>query len=249
MPYAHLSNIANEDANKGLLGKLAVLKLNGGLGTTMGCIGPKSAIEVRDGLTFLDLTVRQIQVLSRFCSYWCLISLSLFQYLNQKHDVGVPLILMNSFNTDSETSKIIQKYSGHGVSIKTFNQSRFPRILKESLTPMPSSYDSNIGLVRFSLDFNYNLIHQWYPPGHGDLFESLNNSGVLDQLLAEGKEYLFVSNVDNLGATVDTSKSPFENTRFTHLIRNPSTHDGYQLRVHHGSHRQNHGRHQGWNFD
>jgi UDP-N-acetylglucosamine pyrophosphorylase len=44
------------------MNKLAVLKLNGGLGTTMGCVGPKSAIEVRDGMTFLDLTVRQIEV-------------------------------------------------------------------------------------------------------------------------------------------------------------------------------------------
>lgn len=44
------------------LEKLAVLKLNGGLGTTMGCVGPKSAIEVRDGMTFLDLSVRQIEV-------------------------------------------------------------------------------------------------------------------------------------------------------------------------------------------
>ncbi len=43
----------------------------------------------------------------------------------------------------------------------------------------------------------------WYPPGHGDLFESLENSGTLDSLLAEGKEYLFISNIDNLGATVD----------------------------------------------
>jgi UDP-N-acetylglucosamine pyrophosphorylase len=39
-----------------------VLKLNGGLGTTMGCIGPKSVIEVREGMTFLDLSVRQIEV-------------------------------------------------------------------------------------------------------------------------------------------------------------------------------------------
>lgn len=44
------------------LSKLAVLKLNGGLGTTMGCVGPKSAIEVRDGMTFLDLIVKQIEV-------------------------------------------------------------------------------------------------------------------------------------------------------------------------------------------
>lgn len=46
---------------KSALTLLTVLKLNGGLGTTMGCVGPKSAIEVRDGLTFLDLTVRQIE--------------------------------------------------------------------------------------------------------------------------------------------------------------------------------------------
>jgi UTP--glucose-1-phosphate uridylyltransferase len=45
------------------LEKLAVLKLNGGLGTTMGLAGtPKSAIEVREGMTFLDLSVRQIEV-------------------------------------------------------------------------------------------------------------------------------------------------------------------------------------------
>lgn len=44
------------------LNKLAVLKLNGGLGTSMGCVGPKSAISVRSDLTFLDLCVRQIEV-------------------------------------------------------------------------------------------------------------------------------------------------------------------------------------------
>jgi UTP--glucose-1-phosphate uridylyltransferase len=44
------------------LDKLVVLKLNGGLGTSMGCVGPKSIIEVREGNTFLDLAVRQIEV-------------------------------------------------------------------------------------------------------------------------------------------------------------------------------------------
>ena len=39
-----------------------ILKLNGGLGTTLGCEGPKSAIEVRQDLSFLDLTVRQVEV-------------------------------------------------------------------------------------------------------------------------------------------------------------------------------------------
>jgi UDP-N-acetylglucosamine pyrophosphorylase len=58
VPYASMAEV-NSTAD---LEKLAVLKLNGGLGTTMGCVGPKSAIEVRDGMTFLDLSVRQIEV-------------------------------------------------------------------------------------------------------------------------------------------------------------------------------------------
>lgn len=47
-----------------MLQKLVVVKLNGGLGTSMGCHGPKSVITVRNNLTFLDLTVQQIEVSS-----------------------------------------------------------------------------------------------------------------------------------------------------------------------------------------
>ena len=103
---------------KALLEKLVVVKLNGGLGTTMGCNGPKSAITVRDGLTFLDITVQQIEE------------------LNKKYDTNVPLVLMNSFNTDEETHKLIQKYGKVRVEILTFNQSCFPRINKETLLPI-----------------------------------------------------------------------------------------------------------------
>ena len=45
----------------------------------------------------------------------------------------------------------------------------------------------------------------WYPPGHGDLYSSLDQSGLLNDLLAQGKDILFISNIDNLGATVDTN--------------------------------------------
>ncbi|KNE54508.1 hypothetical protein AMAG_00479 [Allomyces macrogynus ATCC 38327] len=150
VPYAKLPACPNTDEAR-LLSKLAVLKLNGGLGTTMGCVGPKSAIEVT-----------------------------------------VPPISMNSFNTDDETKRIVQKHIGHQLSILTFNQSRFPRISKDSLLPCPNHPDEDAALGNY------------YPPGHGDLFESLENSGLLDQLIAQGKEWIFVSNVDNLGATVDT---------------------------------------------
>ena len=50
---------------KEFLSKLVVVKLNGGLGTSMGCTGPKSLISVRSGLNFLDLTVQQIEHLNK----------------------------------------------------------------------------------------------------------------------------------------------------------------------------------------
>ena len=56
--------------------------------------------------------------------------------LNKQYDADVPLVLMNSFNTDEETHKIIKKYAGFRVRILTFNQSRYPRINKESLMPV-----------------------------------------------------------------------------------------------------------------
>lgn len=55
---------------KDLLSKLVVLKLNGGLGTSMGCVGPKSLIQVRNDATFLDLTVQQIEVLQLIILYF-----------------------------------------------------------------------------------------------------------------------------------------------------------------------------------
>ncbi|OBT67554.1 UTP-glucose-1-phosphate uridylyltransferase [Pseudogymnoascus sp. 23342-1-I1] len=164
------NDLANSESVS-FLNKLAVLKLNGGLGTSMGCVGPKSVIEVRDGMSFLDLSVRQIE------------------YLNRTYKVNVPFVLMNSFNTDSDTENIIKKYEGHSIDIMTFNQSRYPRVLKDSLLPVPKSFDSSIT--------------DWYPPGHGDVFESLYNSGILDKLIARGVEIVFLSNVDNLGAVVD----------------------------------------------
>ncbi|MCL4124611.1 UNVERIFIED_CONTAM: hypothetical protein GTU68_030512 [Idotea baltica] len=115
-------------SNKELLNKLVVVKLNGGLGTSMGCQGPKSIIPVRSDLTFLDLTVQQIE------------------NLNKTYDSTVPLVLMNSFNTDDDTQKVIKKYQGFQVPIYTFNQSKYPRLNKESMMPIAKSccVDSNM---------------------------------------------------------------------------------------------------------
>jgi len=45
--------------------------------------------------------------------------------------------------------------------------------------------------------------NEWCPPGHGDLYAALVGSGSLDALLKDGYKYMFVSNSDNLGATLD----------------------------------------------
>ncbi|CAF3733216.1 unnamed protein product [Rotaria socialis] len=171
IPYAKLAEEEIEDT-KSLLDKLIVVKLNGGLGTTMGCQGPKSVISVRSGLTFLDLTIQQLE------------------QLNRQYDCDVPLVLMNSFNTHDETEKVLQKYSHVSVKIYNFHQSKYPRVDRETLLPVATNMSSQENEC-------------WYPPGHGDVYQSFYNSGLLDQFIEQGKEYMFLSNIDNLGATVD----------------------------------------------
>jgi UTP--glucose-1-phosphate uridylyltransferase len=170
--YNELTVQEDKETIRKMLDSLVVVKLNGGLGTSMGCTGPKSLISVRNELTFLDLTVQQIE------------------HLNKTYGSDVPLVLMNSFNTEEDTEKILRKYTQFKVKIFTFNQSRYPRINRESLLPIAKTVGGPD--------------HEaWYPPGHGDVYESFYNSGLLTQFVDQGKEFVFVSNIDNLGATVD----------------------------------------------
>ncbi|KRY33839.1 Actin-related protein 2, partial [Trichinella spiralis] len=164
-PYSDLTE-PSMDKVRSMLSKMVIVKLNGGLGTTMGCKGPKSLIPVRHDLTFLDLTMQQIE------------------HLNLTHDVDIPLVLMNSFNTDQDTKRALRKYR----NVKL--QSNYPRINKETLMPISSSLRNMDG-------------ESWYPPGHGDFYQAFYNSGLLDKFIQSGKEYCFVSNIDNLGATLD----------------------------------------------
>lgn len=78
------------------------------------------------------------------------------------------------------------------MQILSFNQSMFPRISRDTLLPVTRNLNDHDG---------------WYPPGHGDVYESLYNSGHLAKLLEQKKEWVFIANVDNLGATVDLSTS------------------------------------------
>lgn len=182
LDYSALDEVSGEEA-RSLLSELAVCRLNGGLGTSMGCVGPKSAIEVKNGLSFLDLMVEQIHT------------------LNVTYGTNVPLVLMNSFNTDQDTQKIIGKYEDI-LPIHTFQQNAFPRLRKDSLLPVSAEKYGQQAI---------------YPPGHGDFYQSILTSGILDRLIEEGKKYIFIANADNLGASVDlailkllkTSNSPY----------------------------------------
>jgi len=151
------------------LSKLVMGKLNGGMGTSMGCAGPKSLVMVRDNKSFLDLILEQIEE------------------LNQKWGQKIPLLLMNSFYTHEETQAHLstQEFSSEIIG---FQQNKFPRLHAESLSPLtPDKWGDQA----------------YYPPGHGDFYQCVWQQGILQQLIDGGREILFISNADNLGAVVD----------------------------------------------
>jgi len=173
LAYDDLPTLDDKQAIKSVLDKLVVCKLNGGLGTSMGCTGPKSLISVRNDMTFLDLAVQQIEA------------------LNKNYGCNIPLVLMCSFNTIEESEKIVRRYNQVQVDIKLFTQSTHPRLNKETLLPIATN-------VNYQTD-----MEAWYPPGHGNFFKSFFKTGMLQEFLDQGREYIFVSNMDNLGANVD----------------------------------------------
>lgn len=154
-----------------LLSETVVLKLNGGLGTSMGLDRAKSLLSVRDGLTFLDFTLKQIQ------------------HLRAVYGVPLRFLLMNSFTTSRDTLEFLRDYPelGDPQSMELM-QSQVPKVDARTLEPV--TWPENPSL-------------EWCPPGHGDIYPSLLGSGLLEKLLLEGFRFLFVSNSDNLGASLD----------------------------------------------
>ena len=100
-------------ADPSLLEQTVVLKLNGGLGTSMGLDKAKSLLEVKEGNTFLDLTAKQ--VLSMRDRFQC----------------DVSFMLMNSFNTSDDTMRFLsEKYpSVVGPSVELM-QNKVPKVDK-----------------------------------------------------------------------------------------------------------------------
>ena len=116
-----------------------VIKLNGGLGSSMGLPGPKSLLAVKPGMSFLDVLARQVLALRE-----------------QEVPHRLPLVLMNSAASRDASLQVLGGYSGlrvPGVPLD-FLQGREPKIRADDWLPARSTAS------RRELE--------WCPPGHGD---------------------------------------------------------------------------------
>jgi UTP--glucose-1-phosphate uridylyltransferase len=120
--------VADEAELADALGRTAVVKLNGGLGTSMGLSGPKSVLEVREGLTFLDVIARQVLA------------------LRERHGVEVPLLLMNSFRTREESLAALARYPDLEVGglPLDFLQNAEPKLRADDLSPVSWPEDPDL---------------------------------------------------------------------------------------------------------
>jgi UTP--glucose-1-phosphate uridylyltransferase len=107
--------------------------------------------------------------------------------LVQQTGVSLPLVFMNSFATDDDTRAYLARYPD--LDARSVVQGRVPKIRVDTLAPIDWPADPELA---------------WCPPGHGELYRVLWSSGVLDALIADGYEYVYSANIDNLGATIDT---------------------------------------------
>ena len=103
----------------------------------------------------------------------------------------VRFILMNSFSTSADTKAFLGREHGALMAEPDVEllQNKSPKL--DAATLAPASWPADPDL-------------EWCPPGHGDIYAALAGSGMLDRLLAAGVVHVFVSNSDNLGATLDT---------------------------------------------
>eukprot|EP00929_Paragymnodinium_shiwhaense_P032242 TRINITY_DN1790_c0_g1_i1.p1 TRINITY_DN1790_c0_g1~~TRINITY_DN1790_c0_g1_i1.p1 ORF type:complete len:848 (-),score=234.97 TRINITY_DN1790_c0_g1_i1:54-2561(-) len=124
--------------------------------------------------------------------------------MRKSSSTDLAFMLMNSFSTSQDTLNFLSKYPDlavGGLGLE-FQQNKAPKVTESDMTPV--DWPSDRG-------------HEWCPPGHGDLYPAMLGSGTLDKLISKGFKYMFVSNSDNLGATMDVniltyfvdSKAPF----------------------------------------
>ena len=110
---------ATPAAGADLLGQTALIKLKGGLGTSMGLQQAKSLLEIKPGVTFLDLIVRQVKA------------------LREASGSEVQLLLMNSFSTSADTMAHLQRYADFAVPAQVeMLQNKVPKLQQDTLLPI-----------------------------------------------------------------------------------------------------------------
>jgi len=110
----------SDDAANEAFAKTAIIKLNGGLGTSMGMARAKSLLCVRRGLSFLDVIVRQVRA------------------AREATGARLPLVLMNSFRTRDDTLAALAPYDDLAVDglPLDFLQNREPKLRADTLEPV-----------------------------------------------------------------------------------------------------------------
>ena len=107
------------DVARNAAAQTVVIRLNGGLGTTMGLDRAKSLVPVRDGLSFLDVIAMQVK------------------HVRATLNVSLPLVFMNSFATHDDTMAAIAKHDlGVGDLPLAFLQNQEPKLLLDELEPV-----------------------------------------------------------------------------------------------------------------
>jgi UTP--glucose-1-phosphate uridylyltransferase len=126
MPALADVDLGRVDPTDGLAGTV-VIKLNGGLGTSMGLEAAKSLLEVRDGLSFLDIIARQV--------LWA----------REEYGVALPLVFMDSFRTSQDTRDAL---SGYDLCVEglplDFLQNKEPKLLAADLSPVTWEADPDL---------------------------------------------------------------------------------------------------------
>lgn len=97
----------------------------------------------------------------------------------------VPLWLMTSYATDAKLREALGPRL-NGDDLATFQQNISVRLTEDGHVFREDDGDPSI-----------------HAPGHGDLPEALRRSGLLERFLARGGKYVWIANIDNLGAAVD----------------------------------------------
>jgi UTP--glucose-1-phosphate uridylyltransferase len=117
-----------EEAGRDAIARTVVIKLNGGLGTSMGMDRAKSLLEVRGGLSFLDVIARQVLA------------------LRERYGVRLPLMFMNSFRTSEDTLAALAGYDTlpyDGLPLD-FLQNKEPKLRADDLTPVSWEKDPTL---------------------------------------------------------------------------------------------------------